>query len=186
MTIETGSVRPHVAQLTHLRSARISWGRIVAAIALFIAMNRAFAQFWTTSLMHWVIDVGTVEPAAWLAKYAESDQGVVADGSHLRAPDGSINVQYGCEGSDVFMLLASALLVAPIPWRRRLTGLLAGTVLVFVLNQARVLALFYTFRRHSPWFGQLHGLIAPLVVVLVVTFFFLWWIHQSAPRPSHS
>lgn len=160
------------------RPVGASWKRILAFIALFAAMNRAFAQYWSDGLVHWVIDVATVCPAAWLARHLESNPAIVAAGSHLRAPDGSINVQYGCEGTDVLMLLVAGLLVAPIPWRRRLSGLLAGTALVFILNQARVLTLFYALRREPSWFGQMHGLIAPLVVVLLVTLFFLWWIQR--------
>jgi exosortase family protein XrtM len=181
MSVLLGPVEKLDAEMGDRSSVRIPWKRLLASVALFIAMNRTFAQYWSESLRHWVIDVATVEPAAWLARQVEGDHRVLADGSHLRAPDGSINVLYGCEGSDVLMLLAAALLVAPIPWRRRLAGLLAGTALVFALNQARVLALFYAFRRHSLWFGQLHGSIAPLVVVLVVALFFLWWMRRSVP-----
>lgn len=166
------------------RRAQISWQRIVGAMALFVALNRTFAQFWSDTLMHWVIDVGTVRPAAWIAAKLENNRSIVADGTHLRAPDGAINVLYGCEGTDVLMVLAAALLVAPIPWSRRLLGLVVGAVLIFVLNQLRVLALFYAFRRHLSWFGDLHGLVAPLVVIAGTIFFFLWWTGLSVNPAS--
>lgn len=158
---------------------RVSWLRMLTALVLFVAMNRTFAQFWSDTLMHWVIDVGTVRPAAWIAATLESNPAIVADGTHLRSPDGTINVLYGCEGTDVLMVLAAALLVAPIPWQRRLLGLIVGAAFIFVLNQARVLALFYAFRRHLTWFGDLHGLVAPLIVIAATTLFFLWWTGVS-------
>lgn len=126
--------------------------------------------------MHWVINVATVRPAAFVARHLEGNPAIVADGTHIRAPDGSINVLYGCDGTDVLMVLAAALLVAPIPWRRRLLGLCAGTAFIFALNQARVLALFYAFRRHPSWFGDLHGLVAPLIVIAATVLFFVGWI----------
>lgn len=60
-------------------------------------------------------------------------------------PDGGfdtprgINILNGCEGTEVFFLLASALLVAPpIAWRARLTGLLPGCLQVFALNRLTI------------------------------------------------
>jgi hypothetical protein len=51
---------------------------------------------------------------------------------------------------------------------------------VFAINQIRVLALFFSLRDHPSWFGLLHGLIAPLMVVILVGMFFLAWLRWSA------
>jgi exosortase/archaeosortase family protein len=160
-----------------------SHARICAFLALFAAMYFALAQAWGDGLSHWVIDEMTVRPAAWLARAFTGDTAIVADGPHLRAPGVSMNVLFGCEGTDVLMLLAAAVLVAPVRWRDRLIGLLAGWILVFVLNQARVLGLFFALRWHRGWFGPLHGLIGPLVVVLGVTAFFIAWLQWSSRHP---
>jgi exosortase family protein XrtM len=153
--------------------------RIVCFIAVFVALNRAFLHFWNDGLSHWIIDWATVRPSAWIAAHLEGSSAITANGPRLQAPDGSIRVQFGCEGTDVLMLLVSALLVTPIPWGRRLAGLAVGALFVFAVNQARVLALFYALRRAPSWFGQVHGLIAPLVVVVLVVLFFLWWVRGS-------
>lgn len=154
-------------------------------VFLFGAMYVALSQTWSEGLSRWVIDMGTVQPAAWTARALTGDSTIIASGSHLRSPQASVNVLYGCEGTDVWMLLSAALLATPIAWRRRVMGLAAGTILVFALNQARVLALFFAIRYQPDWFGTLHGLVAPLVVVLAVTAFFLAWLRSSVRAGQH-
>jgi exosortase family protein XrtM len=161
--------------------------RLIAFVGLFACMYWGLAQAWNRGMSGWLIDVATVEPAAWVARALTGDASIVADGSHLRSVRASINVLYGCEGSDVWMLLAAALLVAPIRWSRRLLGLAAGTALVFLLNQARVQLLFFAIRSRPAWFGSLHGMIAPLAVVVLVTAFYLAWLRLSAsPAPDRA
>jgi len=159
--------------------------RLLVFVALFVAMYAALAQAWGEGLSHWLIDWATVEPAAWIARLLSGDAGILADGSHLRSTSASINILYGCEGTDALMLLASALLVAPASFRDRLIGLTAGTVFVFAINQVRVLALFFSVQSHPAWFGPLHGLIAPLSVVVLVVVFFLGWLRWAARGASN-
>jgi exosortase/archaeosortase family protein len=158
--------------------ARISW-RLFGFLALYGVLYALLSTFWSEGLSHALIDVATVKPAAWIARLVSSDPGIVAVGPRIQSPEASINVLFGCEGTDVFMLLAAALFVAPVSRRARLLGFLAGTALVFVVNQARVLALFYAFRRHREWFGPIHGLIGPMLVVLAVTLFYLIWLRWA-------
>lgn len=162
---------------------RLPWKRLLLFVLLFTAMYAALSHAWSEGLSHWVIDVATVKPAAWIARNLTGGQAIVAAGSHLQSQRVSINVLYGCEGTDVWMLLAAALLVAPVAWRDRLLGLAAGTVFVFAINQLRVLALFFSLWLRPAWFGPLHGLIAPLTVVALVAAFFLAWLRWAA-RPG--
>jgi exosortase family protein XrtM len=158
--------------------------RLLAFVALFAGMYAALSQAWGEGLSHWLIDWATVKPAAWIARQLSGHADILADGSHLRSMSISLNILYGCEGTDALMLLASALLVAPASFRDRLIGVAAGTGFVFAVNQVRVLVLFFSVQSHPAWFGPLHGLIAPLsVVVLVVVFFLCWlrWAARAAP-----
>jgi len=158
---------------------RGNWARPAGFLGLFGVLQLALSTAWSGGVAHFFIDIVTVRPAAWLARTLSGLPDIVADGSHLRSGGGTLNVLYGCEGTDVWMLVTAALLVAPIAPQRKLLGWVAGTLLVFALNQARVLVLFFCFCSHSRWFGPLHGTIAPLGVVLPVTLFFLAWTRRE-------
>jgi exosortase/archaeosortase family protein len=165
----------------------LGWKRLLAFALLFAAFYGAMELAWTQGLSHLMIDVATVEPAAWLARQLTGDAQIHALGSRIASPTGSINVLFGCEGTDVLMLLVSAVLVTPVPWQRRLVGILSGCVFVFIVNQARVISLFLAMRSYRNWFAPLHGLVAPLAMVVLVTAFFLFWLRGlRQPAPSHA
>jgi len=88
-------------------------------------------------------------------------------------------VLLGCEGTDVVFMLAAAFAVFPLPWRERLAGLAAGLAWVYLLNQARVVALFYAFRNHRELFDVLHSVAAPLLVVAFTALFFHLWLRRA-------
>jgi exosortase/archaeosortase family protein len=96
-----------------------------------------------------------------------------ARGPSILASDGGINVRNGCEGTEILFLLVAALLAYPFSWRLRLVGAVAGAAYVFLINQVRLLALFYSIRSDRALFNQLHGVIAPLVLILCTLAFFI-------------
>jgi len=73
-------------------------------------------------------------------------------------------------------LLCAAFAVAPLTWRSRLLGLLAGIAVVFAINQARILLLFYAYRADHTLFDPLHALVTPIAVVLLVAAYFYAWL----------
>lgn len=126
-----------------------------------------------------VIDRATVASAVALINLAMPDVRAVAAGSRIRAPGGGLNILNGCEGVEVLFLLFAALAAFPLSGRRRLLGIAIGTLFVFLLNQARILALFYAFRTDKVLFGQLHGTIAPVLLILATVLFFIFWTRKA-------
>jgi exosortase/archaeosortase family protein len=131
----------------------------------FFALQFGWNQARGTRLEHWVIDCATVRTSAALIELLTPQAAAKASGASIVAPGGGINVRNGCEGTEVLFLLLAALLAYPGSWRLRVAGALAGTVYVFLINQLRLLALFYCFRNDPALFDSLHGAIAPLVLI---------------------
>ncbi|MFN0316682.1 MAG: exosortase/archaeosortase family protein, partial [Burkholderiales bacterium] len=88
----------------------------------------------------------------------------------------------GCEGTEVMFLLLAAFAAVPMAWRDRFIGLAIGIAGVFVLNQARILALFYAFRTNRALFDSLHTLILPAVLVAAVALYFHAFIRSRGAR----
>ena len=155
--------------------------RAFAFVLVFMALQtgwEAARGSWIERL--WVHHL-TVNSATLLINQITPEVNAVAKGARITAPGGGLNVLFGCEGTDAVFLLTAALLVFPMSMRARLTGLLAGLVWVFALNQLRIVALFYAFRSDAGLFDLLHTAAAPLLmVVLTGLFFHLWLLHASA------
>lgn len=62
----------------------------------------------------------------------------------------------------------------------RLGGWLAGLLLVWLLNVARIVALFFAWRADAQWFDWLHNYIGPIVLVALLALYF-HGVMQRAP-----
>jgi exosortase/archaeosortase family protein len=145
------------------------WMQVVLFALLFIALQGAWSIAQGTPLEHLTVGDWTVVPAAFWVNLITPEIGASAMGYSISAPGGGINVMNGCEGFEVIFLWIAALMVTPMKWRWRLNGLVFGVCLIWVLNQVRILVLFYAYRADKEWFAELHGTVAPLVLIVVVS-----------------
>jgi exosortase family protein XrtM len=164
-----------------LRSLR---GLLLRAFA-FALVFMALQSGWEAARGSWIerlwVHQLTVRSATVVINQLTPEVQAVAKGTRISAPGGGLNVLFGCEGTDAVFLLTAALLVFPMSLRARATGLVVGLVWVFVLNQLRIVALFYAFRADSGLFDLLHTAAAPLLmVVLTGLYFHLWLAHAGA------
>lgn len=158
--------------------------RIVLFASLFAAMQFGWNSARDTSLERIAIDVMTVRPAAWLINHITPEIMVQAAGTHLKAAGGGINILNGCEGSEIVFLLAAAMLVAQLQMKWRLLGIGIGSIVILSCNQVRILAMFYANRSDKALFELLHGIVAPVALILIATGFFIFWLEYFGARPE--
>jgi exosortase/archaeosortase family protein len=155
-------------------------------LAVFVLLQAAWGVARGTQVERAVIDQATVHTARFLIRLIEPSLPVAAEGSRLKAPGGGINILNGCEGTEVLFLLYAALAAAAMPWRGRILGALVGTLLVFALNQGRVVALFYAYRSDRAMFDLMHGTVAPLVLIALTLLFFVYWLERHGTQRASS
>jgi exosortase/archaeosortase family protein len=130
-------------------------------------------------LEHFVIHEATVRPAALLIDLVTPGLHVAAIGYTLHSPGGGINVLNGCEGTEVWLLLAAAFAVAPLRAHMRVLGALLALPLVLLLNDLRLVGLFYALRFDRDAFAALHGSVTPvLLVCAAASYFHAWLAHE--------
>jgi exosortase family protein XrtM len=169
---EASTARPHFKAF--------AW-RVFGFLAIFMALQagwEATRGTWVERL--WIHDL-TVGSATFLIHLMTPEVKAVAEGSRIVAPGGGLNILLGCEGTDVVFMLAAAFAVFPMAARWRLSGMACGLLWVFVLNQLRIVALFYAFRSNQGLFDLIHATIAPLLVVVLVALFFYAWLQSASP-----
>jgi exosortase/archaeosortase family protein len=155
--------------------------RLLVFVVTFSVLQITWQELRGSAFERLVVDQGTVRPAVALVNFLTPAVKAQAVGTTMRARGGGLNILNGCEGVEALFLLIAAFLAASLPWRRTLSGVALGTVVVFAVNQARILALFYAFRADRSLFDTLHGIVTPIAVILCVLAFFYAWIH----RPTH-
>lgn len=154
--------------------------------AIFLGTFALLQWGWGAARETWIeralVHTATVKPAAFFVNLITPDAGATAAGPSIKARGGGLNILNGCEGTEVMFLLLAAFAAVPMRWRDRFMGLAIGITGVFVLNQARILALFYAFRSHRPLFDTLHTLVLPALLVAVVALYFYVFLHRHRAR----
>lgn len=160
------------------RGAR--WWRIGLFVLLYAAAHAAYRALREPGVGHWLVDTATALPAAALIDLLFPADAVQAAGPRLVWPGGRLQLLAGCDGFEVMALYVPAVLVAPVGWRRGLVMLGGGLLLIWALNQARLLALYLAFRHWREGFDALHTLWGPLLLLGAVAGFFAWQLRADS------
>ena len=106
------------------------------------------------------------------------DQDVIARQNDIlnAATGGGIEIVAGCNGIEAVLILVSAVLAFPAPWKHKLMGLAAGIVAVQGLNILRVISLFYLGQWDYKVFEWAHLYVWQALIMLDVLVVWLIWV----------
>ena len=102
--------------------------------------------------------------------------GVIVRGSKY-----AIAVRRGCDPLDPLALFSSAILAFPTRWPRKIIGLLAGVVAIFMVNLLRLTSLYFLGAVKSPFFDSAHQEIWPALFILFSFGMWLAWLAWAQP-----
>lgn len=154
--------------------------RLVITFALiFFAMQWGYQSARGTALEQLVIDEATVKPSVALINWLSPSEQVKASGPQLLSPTTRLSVLNGCEGTESLFLIIAAIMAYRSPWRHKVIGLLAGTALIYTLNQGRIVGLYFALKQNQALFSALHGYIGPTLIIAIGCLFFMGWMQWS-------
>ena len=159
--------------------------RLIAFATSFFLLQSAYESSRGTAFERWIVHGLTAAPAAALVGAIAPDLQAVSEGSRIVSGRARFNVEAGCEGTETYLLLASALLCAGRGLRATLLGLGIGFALVYSVNVVRVAGLYLTAVHDRSWFEWLHAYVAPLAVVAVAVGAFSFWLGRYAPAAAN-
>jgi exosortase family protein XrtM len=181
---------PNLSNIDQVKSTNIrqSLLLIILFLGLFFLLQILYGLANGTWLQRMLIEELTVKTAASLINWISPTVGVVAMKTHLNAIGGGVNVANGCNGLEVMFIYIAAIAIAPLNVYSKITGLLIGIPYIFILNQLRLVALFFTYRMNKSFFSSLHSTIAPILLITLTMLFFAYWLsrHQKAVDPIQS
>jgi exosortase H (IPTLxxWG-CTERM-specific) len=102
------------------------------------------------------------------------------EGAILRDPASGFAVEMrdGCNAVNVTILLWSAVLAFPAPWRLKGLGLAAGSLIIQAVNMVRFISLFYIGQYSMTWFDFAHGFLWESLLVLDTLVVFWLWVNR--------
>jgi len=97
-------------------------------------------------------------------------------GSIIQLPSISLDVKFGCNGLESVMIYSVAVISFPASWKKKLTGILAGFVIIQAINILRIAALAYSGIHFKGVFEYIHIYVAQGIMIAIslgVFFFYL-------------
>jgi len=164
-------------------------GRLLLSLAFWLVLYSVLIllyhhTFYYTSpiLVRWL----QVAPSAFLLETVSPGLEVTRLPTALATSRLELQILKGCDGTEAWLMLVTALVVFPASAKRRLLGVLWGTILVLGLNQLRIVSLFLVALHRSDWFGMAHGTIWQTVMVVAVAVFVIVWMRPERLAPAET
>jgi exosortase H (IPTLxxWG-CTERM-specific) len=112
------------------------------------------------------------------------DGNVIANGNIIfDARSGAgIEIVAGCNGVEAVLILVSAILAFPAPWKHKLIGIGIGFLAIQVLNLVRIISLYYLHIWSPVWFDWFHLYLWQALISLDALVFWLIWLRYLPRR----
>jgi len=148
---------------------------VVLAAIFYGVMHFAYHQIPDSTLREKIYPTVIGHPAEKVITTITPDRVVRVKDNQILAKGVSLNIVRGCDGSGVWFMLLAAVLGFGAKLRDTLIGLLLGTLTVYVINQIRIVGLFYLVEYDRTLFPAVHTYYAPTLIIFLIAGFFLWW-----------
>ncbi len=94
----------------------------------------------------------------------------------------SIDIRRGCDAIDASALLICAILAFHSPFLLKIPGVVFGTLVLLVLNLARIVGLFFTGIHYPQAFEIMHIEAGQIAFILFAMLFFVLWLIWQGQR----
>jgi exosortase family protein XrtM len=153
-------------------------------VAIYAALHAAYFRVPDAVLREVVHFYAIVWPGAAVIQLASPGAQVVAVQGTLRSPKATLNVVRGCDGAGVVFLMIAAVVAFAAGWKQKLLGIGAALLLTYLLNQVRVVVLYFVAAYRYDWFNLLHNYLIPTFIIVVCCMFFTWWAAWAVRLPA--
>jgi exosortase H (IPTLxxWG-CTERM-specific) len=100
-------------------------------------------------------------------------------GSIIRLRGLALDVRFGCNGLEAFLIFAVAVVAFPASARKKLVGVAAGFVLLQVINVVRIAGLALVGIYLKNYFNYVHIYVAQGLMIAVSLLLFLGWLSYA-------
>jgi len=107
-----------------------------------------------------------------------------AAGTLIVSPQFAADVKAGCTGVEPVIILLSAILAFPSPWKAKVCGAVVGMVVLQVVNLFRIVSLVYLGINHPTYFHDAHTYIWQIVIIALSLFLWMIWARRLKPYES--
>jgi exosortase/archaeosortase family protein len=162
-------------------AASMDWkllARIVGVAGLVLLALFAFSQ--TDFFQAWIrtpsLRLNASLSASVLRLFGEN---AIANGNLLSSPSLALNIYKGCDALEPFGLFVAGVVAFPAGISLQLTGIVGGAVFMLMINQVRIVTLYYAGIYYPSIFEVLHREVWQAVFIALSLVLFLLWMQWT-------
>jgi len=157
---------------------------LLAVFYVFIAFSSLYNRRFVPAHHHLIAKVSG-------GLLAVLGQEITVTGKLISSPRFSVNIIRGCDAVEPIALYVCAVLAFPLPFLKKLPGMIAGTLLLLILNLVRIVSLFLIGAYSPRIFALIHlDVWQALFIFFAVLFWILWLLwatrNQLVAQPASS
>ena len=95
----------------------------------------------------------------------------------------SLHVKFGCNGLEAVLIYAAAIISFPATWGKKLLGIIAGFIVIQIINIIRIVTLAYSCIYFKDLFEYIHIYIAEGIMIAVALGMYIYWIGYAKEGP---
>jgi len=121
--------------------------------------------------------------SSFLINFIHPSERTKVHNNEIRSGPLRMIIEEGCEGTEGIILVVSALMAFQMPLFVKTIGIILGTLLLYMSNLIRIIALYYSLKYKPEIFDILHMYIGQSFYIFVGAIFFIFWI-QIGGKPD--
>lgn len=149
-------------------------------VAVYCVLYLCYSAIPDSILRDNVYFYGIVRPSEALINWLAPAEHVVGTQNRLLSATVRLNIVRGCDGAGVLFLLLAAMLAYRARLATTVLGIVGAVLLVYALNEMRVVALYFIDSHWPEWFLPMHLYFIPTLMILVGAVYFALWIGEFA------
>lgn len=110
-------------------------------------------------------------------------EGATAKGTSVTSPRYSVDIRHGCDAVEPTALFIAAVLAFPATIRSKFPGMIAGSIILAMINLVRIVTLFYTGIYYPRAFRIMHEDVwQSLFILLSLLLWIVWAMWATSPK----
>lgn len=105
-------------------------------------------------------------------------------GSIIQLPSISLDVRFGCNGLEAVMIYSVAVIAFPATWKKKILGIVAGFIIIQVINILRIASLAYSGIHFGRLFEYIHIYVAQGLMIAISLGVFFIYLHYAKSKKT--
>lgn len=105
-------------------------------------------------------------------------------GSIIQLPAIALDVRFGCNGLEAVMIYSVAVIAFPAAWKKKILGIVAGFIIIQVINILRIASLAYSGIHFRRLFEYIHIYVAQGLMIAISLGVFFIYLHYAKSKKT--